>query len=175
MGIRLYSPLTKLQVNTEMPVYVMGVNEHATPFSLANVFPPLSFKWSTTSRYVVPLYTHLPWSCDVCSLTSCCSEVASLESVYHASRIQLPVESRFSNQLHAHRQGHTTVKVVVSVVKKSSSSATQQLVNNEPISDEIHVQVIIYTLPLRIKEVKLVLPELVSPCEGLLHGRTTVW
>lgn len=49
-GIRLFSPLSRLQTNTMMPVYAMGMNDQQTPFSLANVFPPLSFKWSTSNR-----------------------------------------------------------------------------------------------------------------------------
>lgn len=71
----------------------------------------------------------------------CCSEVASLNSVYYRSDIQLPTESEFSNQLHAHREGHTTIRVTVSANKKASSDSEQQIFNNEPISDEIHIQV----------------------------------
>lgn len=73
------------------------------------------------------------------------SEVASLRSVYYKSNIELPVESRFSQQLLTKREGHVTVKLQVSVVKKISDWRLQQIQDNMPLSDDAHIQVIMST------------------------------
>ena len=50
MGVKLYTPLTTLQTNTKMPMYAMGLSEHETPFTFANVHPALSFKWTISNK-----------------------------------------------------------------------------------------------------------------------------
>lgn len=67
--------------------------------------------------------------------------MASLRSVYHKSNIELPVESRFSQQLLTKRAGHVTVKLQVSAVKKISDSRLQQIQDNLPLSGDAHIQV----------------------------------
>ncbi|XP_067936717.1 nuclear pore membrane glycoprotein 210-like [Watersipora subatra] len=117
-GVKLYAPLSRLQTNTKMPLYAMGLDEQQTPFSFGNVFPPLTFKWSITNR-----------------------EVAVLQSVYHSSNIEMPEESRFSQQLVTRREGHVTVKLEVKVQEIGAKPALQQINNNQPISDDAHIQV----------------------------------
>ena len=52
-GIKIHAPLLRLQSNTEMPVYAMGINEHVTPFTIGNVVPGLEFHWTVTNPDVV--------------------------------------------------------------------------------------------------------------------------
>lgn len=38
-----------------MPVYAIGLNENVTPFSFANVAPPLKFRWMIANDQVALL------------------------------------------------------------------------------------------------------------------------
>lgn len=54
-GIKIHSPLTKIKVNCQMPVWVNGVPDKLTPLLLGSVQPSLTFKWSTSTPEVVDL------------------------------------------------------------------------------------------------------------------------
>lgn len=72
--------------------------------------------------------------------------MAALQSVYHASNIEMPKESKFSQQLVTRREGHVTVKLEVSVQQSVPDLQVQQIHLNRPVSDDAHIQVGDYVL-----------------------------
>ncbi|XP_067655062.1 nuclear pore membrane glycoprotein 210-like isoform X1 [Haliotis asinina] len=113
-GVRIYSPLTRVQTGTQLPVYAVGLTEHETPFTFGSSLPPLSFHWSVNSRKLV-----------------------SLKSVYHKSNILFPEESDFAQRLFAVEAGHVTVSLRVTPSQQSSNQVTGNIV----LRDEIQIQV----------------------------------
>ncbi|XP_071099780.1 nuclear pore membrane glycoprotein 210-like isoform X2 [Haliotis cracherodii] len=113
-GVRIYSPLTRVQTGIQLPVYAVGLTEHETPFTLGSSLPPLSFHWSVNSR-----------------------ELVSLKSVYHKSNILFSEESDFAKRLFALEAGHVTVSLRVTPSQQSSNQVTGNIV----LRDEIQIQV----------------------------------
>lgn len=113
-GIRIAAPLTRLRQNTEMPVYLMGLDDFETPFAFGTCNPPLIIEWllsdHQSGQVSSPfLYSGLnPWS----------------SGSYFAARFK------------ALQPGHTTLKVKVS----SSRPHSGQLAHAE-LTDDISIQV----------------------------------
>ncbi|XP_070200007.1 nuclear pore membrane glycoprotein 210-like [Littorina saxatilis] len=112
-GIRIYSPLSRLQTGTRMPVYAVGITEHETPFSFGSSIPPLTFAWSVNSR-----------------------EVLHLESVYHGKGVKLSPQDRFAQQVVAKETGHVTVSLEV----RAKDGSSQQI-SRSALRDDIQIQV----------------------------------
>ena len=112
-GVRLVAPLTRVRQNTEMPVYVMGLDESETPFAFGTCNPSLLVEWMLSdhqSGQVSSPFLHSglnPWSSG----------------------------SYFTIRFKALQPGHTMLKV-----KVSSRSHTGQLAYTE-LTDEISIQV----------------------------------
>ena len=112
-GIRIAAPLTRVRQDTEMPVYLMGLDDFETPFAFGTCNPPLIVEWLLSdhqSGHVTSPFLHSglnPWSSG----------------------------SYFATRFRALQPGHTTLKV-----KVSSRPNSGQLVHAE-LTDEISIQV----------------------------------
>ncbi|CAH1786082.1 unnamed protein product [Owenia fusiformis] len=113
-GIRIFTPLTRIETGTQMPVYALGMNEHETPFTFGSSLPPLEFHWSINNK-----------------------EVIELKSVYYKSGIQMAPQSNFAMRVFAKEEGHVTIKLHV----VPSSDSNVQVVNNVALNDEVQLQV----------------------------------
>lgn len=112
-GVRIAAPLTRVRQNTEMPVYLMGLDDFETPFAFGTCNPPLVVEWLLSdhqSGQVSSPFLHSglnPWSSG----------------------------SYFATRFKALQPGHTTLKVRVSSHPHSGQLAHAELM------DEISIQV----------------------------------
>ncbi|XP_050414022.1 nuclear pore membrane glycoprotein 210 isoform X1 [Patella vulgata] len=113
-GIKIYSPLTRIQTGTKMPVYAIGLTEQETPFTFGSAILPLIFTWSYNSREPIVLHT-----------------------IYEQNGIKLSEESKFAMQLTAVEAGHVTLKLQVT----SQKGSRFQIRNNIILKDELQIQV----------------------------------
>ncbi|GFN96241.1 nuclear pore membrane glycoprotein 210-like [Plakobranchus ocellatus] len=113
-GIRIYTPLTRIQTGTQMPVYAVGLTDHETPFTFGNSVPPLTFSWSANSR-----------------------EVLQLHSVYHQSAIEPLAENNFAQRAVAEATGHSTIRLRVRV----NPGSRLQIHMDQVLQDEVQIQV----------------------------------
>ncbi|XP_064601442.1 nuclear pore membrane glycoprotein 210-like [Liolophura sinensis] len=111
-GIKIHAPLTRIQKNSEMPLYAVGVTEHETPFTFGSVSPPLIFTWTVTNK-----------------------DVALLRSTFHQSGISLRDENNFATQLVAAASGHVTVKL------KVKAGVPGQVLGHQELRDEVQIKV----------------------------------
>ncbi|RUS72155.1 hypothetical protein EGW08_020082, partial [Elysia chlorotica] len=113
-GVRIYTPLTRIETGTQMPVYAVGLTDHETPFTFGNSVPPLTFLWSASSR-----------------------EVLQLHSVYHKSAIEPVPENNFAQRAIAKETGHSTIRLKVKV----RPGSRLQLYMDQMLEDEVQIQV----------------------------------
>ena len=52
-GIRIHAPLHRLESDTIMPVYAMGLGESETPFTFGDAIDGLQFEWSVSNDDVI--------------------------------------------------------------------------------------------------------------------------
>ncbi|XP_022250684.1 nuclear pore membrane glycoprotein 210-like isoform X2 [Limulus polyphemus] len=116
-GIRIHTPLTRIEKGTKVPFHAFGLNEHESPFAFGTAIPSLLFHWSVNNP-----------------------EVASLQSVYHQSGIQLGVENSFAVRLIAHQPGHVTIRLIVNPTGVTAHSY-HQTHQCGTLTDEIQIQV----------------------------------
>lgn len=89
-AVRVVAPLKRIQAGNRMPVYVVGHTENVTPFSFADVAPPLEFRWHVSN-----------------------DQVALLRPVFYENGIELSDEGNFAVRFHALSSGQVTLKLTV--------------------------------------------------------------
>ncbi|XP_048785353.1 nuclear pore membrane glycoprotein 210-like isoform X2 [Lagopus muta] len=114
-AVRIHVPSTRLIAGTEMPVFVVGLNNMLTPFSFSNANPELSFQWSVSKRDVLEL---LPRHREV--------------------SIQLPAQNNVAMVVRTRAAGRTGIRVKVQCL---NASAGQFEGNVAELSDEVQVLV----------------------------------
>lgn len=112
-AIRIHLPLKRVRQNSEIPVYVTGVDLHQTPLCLATCQPNLRFYWSLSDNQSGRLYNSLRWS----------------------GLNPWPSLNHFSLRFQALRPGHTVLRVRV-----SADSESRQL-NDQELYDEVTIHV----------------------------------
>ncbi|XP_021232281.1 nuclear pore membrane glycoprotein 210-like isoform X2 [Numida meleagris] len=114
-AVRIHVPATRLIAGTEMPVFVVGLNNMLTPFSFGNTKPELSFQWSVSKRNVLELLPR-----------------------HRKVSIQLPAESNVAMVVSTRAAGRTNIRVKVQCL---NPSAGQFEGNVTELSDEVQVLV----------------------------------
>ncbi|XP_068518769.1 nuclear pore membrane glycoprotein 210-like [Anas acuta] len=114
-AVRIHVPATRLITGTEMPVFVVGLNNVLTPFSFSNANPELRFQWSVSKRDVLDL---LPRHTKV--------------------SIQLQSDNNVAMVVHTKSAGRTSIKVMVRCL---NASAGQFEGNVTELSDEVQILV----------------------------------
>uniref|UniRef100_A0A8C3BHY5 Nucleoporin 210 like n=1 Tax=Cairina moschata TaxID=8855 RepID=A0A8C3BHY5_CAIMO len=114
-AVRIHVPATRLITGTEMPVFVVGLNNMLTPFSFSNANPELRFQWSVSKRDVLDL---LPRHMKV--------------------SIQLQSDNNVAMVVHTNSAGRTSIKVMVRCL---NASAGQFEGNVTELSDEVQILV----------------------------------
>uniref|UniRef100_A0A8B9DP18 Nucleoporin 210 like n=1 Tax=Anser cygnoides TaxID=8845 RepID=A0A8B9DP18_ANSCY len=114
-AVRIHVPATRLVTGTEMPVFVVGLNNMLTPFSFSNANPELRFQWSVSKRDVLDL---LPRHMKV--------------------SIQLQSDNNVAMVVHTKSAGRTSIKVMVQCL---NASAGQFEGNVTELSDEVQILV----------------------------------
>lgn len=54
-GVKIHSPLVKIKVGCQMPVWAVGVPEKLSPLVLGSMDPLLVFKWATSTTDIVEI------------------------------------------------------------------------------------------------------------------------
>ncbi|NWZ28752.1 P210L protein, partial [Asarcornis scutulata] len=114
-AVRIHVPAARLITGTEMPVFVVGLNNMLTPFSFSNANPELRFQWSVSKRDVLDL---LPRHMKV--------------------SIQLQSDNNVAMVVHTKSAGRTSIKVMVRCL---NASAGQFEGNVTELSDEVQILV----------------------------------
>ncbi|KAG1690966.1 Nuclear pore membrane glycoprotein 210 [Nymphon striatum] len=89
-GIKLHIPLTRIKTNSEIAIYVLGLNEPENPFSFGTADPPLKINWIISN-----------------------SDIAVLLPTYHKVPIHSKQHNNFAMRLLTRKQGQVTVRVEV--------------------------------------------------------------
>uniref|UniRef100_A0A8V1AGD9 Nucleoporin 210 like n=1 Tax=Gallus gallus TaxID=9031 RepID=A0A8V1AGD9_CHICK len=114
-AVRIHVPSTRLITGTEMPVFVVGLNNMLTPFSFSNANPELSFQWSVSKRDVLELLPR-----------------------HRKVSIQLPAQNNVAMVVYTRAAGRTSIRVKVQCL---NASAGQFEGNVTELTDEIQVLV----------------------------------
>ncbi|POI26619.1 hypothetical protein CIB84_009631, partial [Bambusicola thoracicus] len=114
-AVRIHVPSTRLITGTEMPVFVVGLNNMLTPFSFGNANPELSFQWSVSKRDVLELLPR-----------------------HRKVSIQLLAQNNVAMVVYTRAAGRTSIRVKVQCL---NASAGQFEGNVTELSDEIQVLV----------------------------------
>uniref|UniRef100_G1NKA3 Nucleoporin 210 like n=1 Tax=Meleagris gallopavo TaxID=9103 RepID=G1NKA3_MELGA len=114
-AVRIHVPSTRLIAGTEMPVFVMGLNNMLTPFSFSNANWELSFQWSVSKRDVLELLPR-----------------------HGRASIQLPAQNNVAMVVCTRAAGRTSIRVKVQCL---NASAGQFEGNVTELSDEVQVLV----------------------------------
>uniref|UniRef100_A0A8C4QW47 BIG2 domain-containing protein n=2 Tax=Eptatretus burgeri TaxID=7764 RepID=A0A8C4QW47_EPTBU len=114
-GIKIHSPLSRMKTGTQMPVFVTGIGNGQTPFSLASADPPLTFHWSTIKKDTIEV---------------------------HSRHVEALVEpsptARFAVMIRAVSAGRAMLRVAV----RAEQPGSGQMDGRETeLVDEIHIQV----------------------------------
>ena len=113
-GIRITTPLTRIRRDTEMPVYVVGLDENETPLALATCHPPLHVEWLLSDH-----------------------QSAQLSSPLRHSGLDPAVgSSHFSARFRALQPGHVSLGV-----KVTAAGAHSAQLQHVQLVDEISMQV----------------------------------
>lgn len=116
-GIKIKAPLTRMEIDTQMPVYAVGVTEQEIPFTFGSAFPNLNFNWSVSNQNIV-----------------------QLKSVFHQNGIQQSNENNFAMRIVAKQAGHMTLRLDVSPIEPSSG-AYSQIIQNSQLSAEVQIEI----------------------------------
>ncbi|NXC49303.1 P210L protein, partial [Penelope pileata] len=114
-AVRIHVPASRLVTGTEMPVFVVGLNNMLTPFSFSNANPELRFQWSVSKRDVLELLPR-----------------------HRKVSIQLPSESNVAMVVYTRSAGRTSIRVKVQCL---NASAGQFEGNVTELADEVQVLV----------------------------------
>lgn len=52
-GVKIHAPLHRLETDTLMPAYAMGLHDQETPFTIGSATPGLQFFWSSSNNDVI--------------------------------------------------------------------------------------------------------------------------
>lgn len=113
-GIRIVTPLTRVRRDTEIPVYIMGLDENETPFAFATCQPPLHVEWLLSDHQSGQL----------------------LSPLRHTGLDSLPDSSQFTARFKALQAGHSSLKVIIRATQSDSSQLSQ-----DELVDEVSIQV----------------------------------
>ncbi|XP_054278791.1 nuclear pore membrane glycoprotein 210-like [Macrosteles quadrilineatus] len=91
-GVKIHSPLVKLQVGCKMPLWAAGIPDKLTPLVLGSIQPPLVFRWSTS----VP-------------------DTVQLQDVFHGTGLEVPEKDRLSMRVLGLKPGRVTVHLNVTM------------------------------------------------------------
>jgi len=112
-GIRIIVPLTRVRQNTEMPVFLMGLNDNESPFAFGTCHPQLTVEWTLTDH-----------------------QSGQLSSPFSTSGLNPRMGTKhFAARFKALQPGHTILKVKVTAQTNSG-----QLTHVE-LTDEVSIQV----------------------------------
>ncbi|ELU01491.1 hypothetical protein CAPTEDRAFT_222865 [Capitella teleta] len=113
-GIRIWTPLKRIQTNTKMPMYAVGISENESPFSFGSALPSLSFHWSLSNK-------------DVCAL----------KPLFYKSGMDPRPEGDFSKDFYAIEAGHVTINLEVT----PHASSHWQIRPETVLIDSVQIQV----------------------------------
>lgn len=112
-GVRISVPLTRVRQNTEMPAFLMGLDDNETPFAFGTCNPSLKVEWFLSDHQSGQLFSPL------------------VRSGLHS---QMGV-SNFATRFRSLQPGHTLLRVRV-----TADGYTGQLAHSE-LTDEVSIQV----------------------------------
>lgn len=112
-GVRITVPLTRVRQNTEMPVFLMGLDENQTPFAFGTCNPPLTVEWLLSDHQSGQVFSPF--------LRSGLNPLMGTD--YFAARFK------------AFQPGHTLLRVKVTAQSRSGQLAQSELF------DEVSIQV----------------------------------
>ena len=112
-GVRITVPLSRVRQNTEMPVFLMGLDENQTPFAFGTCNPPLTIEWQLTDHQSGQVFSPF-WQSGLNPRTS---------------------TSSFAARFKALQPGHTVLRVRVSAQTNSGQLAHSELF------DQVSIQV----------------------------------
>ncbi|XP_078582959.1 nuclear pore membrane glycoprotein 210-like [Branchiostoma floridae x Branchiostoma japonicum] len=113
-GVKIHAPLNRIQTGAKMPLYVMGVNEHQTPFTFGHAIPGLTFHWSLGNK-----------------------DVIDLQPVYKENGVTLSEDDAYAMRVRALNQGQTNVALRV----KWSPRSYDQVEVGATLTDTAHLHV----------------------------------
>ncbi|XP_033126135.1 nuclear pore membrane glycoprotein 210-like [Anneissia japonica] len=110
---RIFAPLLRLQMQTEMPVYATGLGDSESPFTLGSASPPLLFHWSVSNE-----------------------DVITVEPVFAQSGVFYEAKHNVAMRVRTRNAGEASLRLRVSV----SPGSSQQISNNGVLIDEVQIQ-----------------------------------
>ncbi|XP_019637955.1 PREDICTED: nuclear pore membrane glycoprotein 210-like [Branchiostoma belcheri] len=113
-GVKIHTPLNRIQTGEKMPLYVMGVNEHQTPFTFGHSVPGLTFHWSLGNK-----------------------DVVDLQPVYKENGVTLSEDDAYAMRVRALNQGQTNIGLRV----KWSPRSYDQVEAGATLTDTAHLHV----------------------------------
>ncbi|XP_066264893.1 nuclear pore membrane glycoprotein 210-like [Branchiostoma lanceolatum] len=113
-GVKIHMPLNRIQTGEKMPLYVMGVNEHQTPFTFGHAVPGLTFHWSLGNK-----------------------DVIDLQPVYKENGVTLSEDDVYAMRVRALNQGQTNIGLRV----KWSPRSYDQVEVGTTLTDTAHLHV----------------------------------
>ncbi|KAI8519172.1 hypothetical protein Bbelb_024290 [Branchiostoma belcheri] len=113
-GVKIHTPLNRIQTGEKMPLYVMGVNEHQTPFTFGHAVPGLTFHWSLGNK-----------------------DVVDLQPVYKENGVTLSEDDAYAMRVRALNQGQTNIGLRV----KWSPRSYDQVEAGATLTDTAHLHV----------------------------------
>uniref|UniRef100_UPI00358FE42E nuclear pore membrane glycoprotein 210 n=1 Tax=Myxine glutinosa TaxID=7769 RepID=UPI00358FE42E len=114
-GIKIHSPLSRMKTGTQMPVFVTGIGNGQTPFSLASADPPLTFHWSTIKK-----------------------DTIEVQSRHVEASVEPSPTARFAMMIRAVSAGRAMLRVAV---RAEQAGGGQMDGSETELVDEIHIQV----------------------------------
>ncbi|PIK54185.1 putative nuclear pore membrane glycoprotein [Apostichopus japonicus] len=113
-GVKIHAPLHRLETDTLMPAYAMGLHDQETPFTIGSATPGLQFFWSSSNN-----------------------DVIRVESVFSEDGVEPSPENSVSIRVRTVNPGEATLRLQVTV----SSQSRHQVVRNGLLTDEIRIEV----------------------------------
>ncbi|PIK62157.1 putative nuclear pore membrane glycoprotein [Apostichopus japonicus] len=113
-GVKIHVPLHRLETDTLMPAYAMGLHDQETPFTIGSATPGLQFFWSSSNN-----------------------DVIRVESVFSEDGVEPSPENSVSIRVRTVNPGEATLRLQVTV----SSQSRHQVVRNGLLTDEIRIEV----------------------------------
>lgn len=116
--VKIVSQTSQLQVDSKLPLHLLGSNEYETPFAFGISSPSVKISWSVSN-----------------------DNIAVIERVFESFGI---VENQFNSisvRLKARSAGVVSIKVMVEVKTPVKELNGQQIVNNKLLTDSIQIHI----------------------------------
>nr|XP_054758778.1 nuclear pore membrane glycoprotein 210-like isoform X1 [Lytechinus pictus] len=113
-GIRIHAPLHRLESDTVMPVYAMGLGESETPFTFGDAIDGLLFEWSVSN-----------------------DDVIEVEPVFAEDGIYSGTEHNIAMRVRTLNPGEASLRLQVSLTQPGR----RQIYRDQTLMDEIQIQV----------------------------------